>query len=108
MSPPPDPPTALGRYRQLSPTAGVHVSPLCLGAMSIGDKWNAHMGSMDKEVSFKLLDAFYGAGGNFIDTENMYQDETSEAFVGEWMESRGVRDQIVIATKESRLKIELH
>lgn len=39
--------------------------------MSIGDKWAAAgMGSMDKESSFKLLDAFYEAGGNFIDTAN--------------------------------------
>ena len=68
LAPAPPPPTALGRYRQLSPLAGVHVSPLCLGAMSIGDKWTEHMGSMDKESSFKLLDAFYEAGGNFIDT----------------------------------------
>ncbi len=69
-TPAPEPPTALGRYRQLSPIAGVHVSPLCLGAMSIGDKWNAFMGSMNKDESFNLLDAYYNAGGNFIDTAN--------------------------------------
>lgn len=67
--PAPPPPTSLGRHRQLSPTAGVHVSPICLGAMSIGDKWT-ELGHMDKESSFKLLDAFYEAGGNFIDTAN--------------------------------------
>jgi aryl-alcohol dehydrogenase-like predicted oxidoreductase len=38
--------------------------------MSIGDKWNRAMGSMDRESSFKLLDAFHEAGGNFIDTAN--------------------------------------
>ena len=39
--------------------------------MSIGDKWSEFgMGSMDKESSFKLLDAYYDAGGNFIDTAN--------------------------------------
>lgn len=39
--------------------------------MSIGDKWAAKgMGSMDKESSFKLLDAYFGLGGNFIDTAN--------------------------------------
>jgi aryl-alcohol dehydrogenase-like predicted oxidoreductase len=39
--------------------------------MSIGDKWAAAgMGAMDKESSFKLLDAFYELGGNFIDTAN--------------------------------------
>jgi len=97
---PPQPPTKLGRHRQLAPLAGVHVSPICLGAMSIGDKWGAvGMGQMDKESSFKLLDAFYNAGGNFIDTASNYQDETSEMFIGEWMEERGNRDQMVIATK---------
>lgn len=100
--PPADPPTKLGRHRQLAPLAGLHVSPICLGAMSIGDQWGAlGMGEMDKERSFKLLDAFYAAGGNFIDTANAYQDETSEMFLGEWMETRGVRDQMVVATKVS-------
>ncbi|KAI0752197.1 Aldo/keto reductase [Fomes fomentarius] len=94
------PKTKLGRHRQLSPTAGIHVSPICLGAMSIGDKWAQYgMGSMDKESSFKLLDAFYDAGGNFIDASSNYQDESSEEFIGEWMETRGIRDQMVIATK---------
>jgi aryl-alcohol dehydrogenase-like predicted oxidoreductase len=65
-----DPPTNLGRYRALSPSAGVHVSPLVLGGMSLGSKWSSGMGHMDKEASFKLLDAFYNAGGNFIDTAN--------------------------------------
>ena len=99
-APAPPPPTKLGLYRQLAHSAGVHVSPLCLGGMSIGDKWaDFGFGAMDKENSFKLLDAFYNAGGNFIDTANNYQDETSEQFIGEWMEQRGIRDQMVIATK---------
>ncbi|PIL23500.1 transporter [Ganoderma sinense ZZ0214-1] len=93
-------PTKLGRHRRLSDKAGIHVSPICLGGMSIGDKWAEYgMGAMDKASSFKLLDAFYDAGGNFIDTANNYQDESSEEFIGEWMETRGIRDQIVIATK---------
>ncbi|KAF8465894.1 Aldo/keto reductase [Gautieria morchelliformis] len=99
LQPPPPPLTKLGRYRILSPNAGVRVSPLQLGAASIGDKWSAALGSMDKDSSLKLLDAFYDAGGNFIDTANAYQDETSEQFLGEWMEKRGIRDQMVIATK---------
>ncbi|KAH7928467.1 Aldo/keto reductase [Leucogyrophana mollusca] len=100
FAPPPPPPTRLGRYRVLSPHAGVHVSPLALGAMSIGDKWHdLGMGAMDKASSVKLLDAFYDAGGNFIDTANNYQDESSEEIIGEWAEKRGIRDQLVIATK---------
>lgn len=67
FSAPPAPASALGVYRQLSPNAGIHVSPIQLGAMSIGDK-SAFLGDMSKEQSFKLLDAYYDAGGNFIDT----------------------------------------
>ncbi|KAF8901292.1 NADP-dependent oxidoreductase domain-containing protein [Mucidula mucida] len=99
--PAPPPPSKLGIYRVLSSRAGVRVSPLQLGAMSIGDKWNFFMGSMDKEASFKLLDAYFDLGGNFIDTANNYQDQTSEIFIGEWAEKRGIRDQLVIATKYS-------
>jgi len=54
---------------------------------------------MTKEESFALLDAFHAAGGNFIDTANNYQDEESETWLGEWMASRKIRDEIVIATK---------
>jgi len=57
------------------------------------------MGSMNKESSFKLLDAFVEAGGNFIDTANNYQDEQSETWIGEWMAKRKNREQMVIATK---------
>ncbi|KAG2138991.1 NADP-dependent oxidoreductase domain-containing protein [Suillus clintonianus] len=99
-APLPKPSSRLARYRALSPHASVHVSPLQLGAMSIGDKWEKYgMGSMDKKSSFKLLDAFYEAGGNFIDTANNYQDQSSEEIIGEWAEERGIRDQLVIATK---------
>ncbi|KAG1772398.1 NADP-dependent oxidoreductase domain-containing protein [Suillus occidentalis] len=98
----PKPPTKLGIYRTLSPTAGVHVSPLALGAMSIGDKWHQYgMGAMNKESSEKMLNAYFDAGGNFIDTANNYQDESSEEIIGEWAEKRGIRDQLVIATKYS-------
>lgn len=54
----------------MSPLAGVRVSPIQLGAMSVGDKWGSVFGEMDKESSFKLLDAYFDAGGNFIDTAN--------------------------------------
>lgn len=70
--PPPAPKTKLGRFRKLAPTAGLHVSPIQLGGMSIGDKWGEYgLGAMDKENSFKILDAYYEAGGNFIDTANV-------------------------------------
>ncbi|KAF5339647.1 hypothetical protein D9758_015583 [Tetrapyrgos nigripes] len=99
FQPHPKPPTSLGVLRILSSRAGVRVSPLVLGAASIGDKWNSFMGSMSKEDSFKLMDAYFEKGSNFIDTASNYQDETSEQFIGEWMEARNNRDQIVLATK---------
>ncbi|GFZ50406.1 oxidoreductase with NAD+ or NADP+ as acceptor [Saitozyma sp. JCM 24511] len=100
FGPAPEPQTELARYRILAPKAGVRVSPLCLGAMSLGDQWTGWMGSgLDATGSEKLLDAFYEAGGNFIDTSCNYQDEQSEMIIGEWMEKRGNRDEIVLATK---------
>lgn len=57
------------------------------------------MGVCDKESSFEILDHFYDNGGNFIDTANSYQNEESETWLGEWMEKRKNRDQIVLATK---------
>ncbi|KAI9442874.1 NADP-dependent oxidoreductase domain-containing protein [Lactarius psammicola] len=86
---PPPQASKLACYRTLSPLAGVRVSPICLGGMSIGDKWHEFgLGAMDKESSFKLLDAYFDLGGNFIDTANSYQDGTSEEFIGEWAEKR--------------------
>jgi aryl-alcohol dehydrogenase-like predicted oxidoreductase len=82
--------------------------------MSIGNAWKGWMGSLDKESAFKLLDKFYEQGGNFIDTSPNYQDEQSEQWIGEWMAERGVRDQIVLATKYTtnwqayKLKKQIH
>lgn len=67
--------------------------------MSIGQACSEGMGTMDKEQSFKLLDAFVEAGGNFIDTANNYQHEESEKWIGEWMAERKNRDRLIIATK---------
>ncbi|KAF5335265.1 hypothetical protein D9758_016231 [Tetrapyrgos nigripes] len=100
--PPEAPPSKLGIYRPLSPKAGVRVSPLVLGGASVGSSdsgWKSAWGDMDEEKSYKLLDKFYELGGNFIDTANSYQDETSEKIIGKWAEERGIRDQLFIATK---------
>ena len=71
FAPAPEPATRLGYYRKLGARAGIHVSPLCLGGMSIGDKWDQFgLGSMDNTSSFRLLDSYFDAGGNFIDTAN--------------------------------------
>ena len=67
--------------------------------MNFGDAWTGFVGECNKETSFEILDYFFDNGGNFIDTANNYQGEESEKWLGEWMESRRNRDQIVLATK---------
>jgi aryl-alcohol dehydrogenase-like predicted oxidoreductase len=93
------PKSALGRHRQLAPSASVRVSPLCLGTMTFGDVHNEKYGICSKETSFAILDHFYDNGGQFIDTANAYRDGQSEEWLGEWMKSRGNRDEIVLASK---------
>ncbi|CAI6333818.1 unnamed protein product [Periconia digitata] len=97
--PPPKPVSLLGRHRILAPTAGVKVSPICLGALNFGETWASALGECSKEQSFAMLDYFYSQGGNFIDTSVNYQEGESEQWLGEWMELRGKRDEMVIATK---------
>ncbi|KAL3472719.1 NADP-dependent oxidoreductase domain-containing protein [Aspergillus californicus] len=101
MSFPPLPPqkSLLDRHRVLSPSASVRVSPLCLGGMNFGDAWKNSFGECTKATAFEILDYFFSKGGNFIDTAINYQDGESETWIGEWMQSRGIRDQIVLATK---------
>jgi aryl-alcohol dehydrogenase-like predicted oxidoreductase len=94
---PPKPQTRMGYHRVLSPTAAVKVSPICLGGISLGNEWSELFGkSEDADI---LLDQFFECGRNFIDTSNIYNAENSERLIGEWMKKRGVRDQMVIATK---------
>jgi aryl-alcohol dehydrogenase-like predicted oxidoreductase len=66
--------------------------PLCLGGNVFG--WTA-----DAEQSFAVLDAFAAAGGNVVDTADIYAGTASETLIGEWMAARGNRDEIVVATK---------
>ncbi|NJD63542.1 MAG: aldo/keto reductase [Deltaproteobacteria bacterium] len=81
------------RYRLLG-KSGLRVSELCLGAMSFGQDWGW---GATKEESRRIFDAFLEAGGNFIDTANLYTNGTSEKFVGEFI--AGERTRIVLATK---------
>ena len=57
--------------------------------------------ALDKARAFEMLDAYFALGGNFVDTANGYQAGMSEAIVGEWLKTRGNRDQIVLSTKFS-------
>ena len=68
MNSSPPPKSLLGRHRVLAPTAAVHVSPICLGAMNFGNAYNEIFGECSKETAFEILDFFYEQGGNFIDT----------------------------------------
>ncbi|ORX37797.1 NADP-dependent oxidoreductase domain-containing protein [Kockovaella imperatae] len=99
QSRPPAPPTELGRLRVLSSTAGVRMSPLIFGGISVGTTWGEYTAVHDKDASFELLDGWAKAGGVSIDTANGYSDEQSETWIGDWMEARGNRDQMVICTK---------
>lgn len=79
-------------YRTLGST-GTVVSNQCLGTMTFGSE-------TDEKGSFEQLDRFVEAGGNFIDTANVYSGGESEAIIGRWLAARpGVRDKVVIATK---------
>jgi len=84
------------KYKLLG-KSGLKVSELCLGTMGFGtdNGWGA-----DKETSFGIMDAYAKAGGNFLDTANIYQKNTSEKIIGEFVSQRD-RDYFVIATKYS-------
>lgn len=89
----------LFRHRQLAPSASVRVSPLCLGAMTFGESHSERYGKCNKDTAFDILDYFYKKGGNFIDTASVYRNGDSEQWLGDWMASRGNRDEMVLATK---------
>ena len=80
------------KYRYLGKT-GLKVSELCLGAMTFGRENEA-----TEEESFQMMGRFVAAGGNFIDTANVYSNGISEEIVGRWLK-RQRRGDFVIATK---------
>lgn len=82
------------RYRLLG-NSGLRVSELCLGTMTFGEDWG-DMGA-NREESRRIFDAYCEAGGNFLDTANIYTNGTSEKFLGEFMGTE--RDRYVLATK---------
>jgi aryl-alcohol dehydrogenase-like predicted oxidoreductase len=77
-------------YRFLG-TTGIKVSELCLGAMTFGRE-------TDEQESHRILDRFVDAGGNFIDTADVYSRGASEEIIGRWLKDQR-RDDVVIATK---------
>ncbi|MEU1330952.1 aldo/keto reductase [Streptomyces sp. NPDC005865] len=86
-------------YLRTLGSSDLEVFPLSLGGNVFG--WTA-----DRAASFAVLDAYTAAGGNFIDTADVYsawvdgnQGGESETLVGEWLAERGNRSDVVIATK---------
>ncbi|EDY80808.1 oxidoreductase, aldo/keto reductase family [Verrucomicrobiia bacterium DG1235] len=80
---------------------GERVSEICLGCMLMGS-------TTSREESFRVMDDFLAAGGDFLDTANCYAwwvgdgafvGDESELVVGEWMKLRGARDKVFLATK---------
>lgn len=82
-------------YRTLG-RSGLRVSPLCLGTMTFGSDWGWGAGVAESRA---MLDAYLGAGGNFLDTANIYTKGHSEAILGDYFAERGGRDRAVLATK---------
>jgi aryl-alcohol dehydrogenase-like predicted oxidoreductase len=85
-------------YRRLG-KSGLFVHPIALGTMQFG--WSA-----DEETSYAVMDAFVEAGGNLIDTADIYSNwvpnnpgGVSEEIIGRWMKRRGNRERVLIATK---------
>jgi aryl-alcohol dehydrogenase-like predicted oxidoreductase len=77
-------------YRYLG-SSGLRVSDLCLGTMTFGNE-------ADEPTSHQLLDRFVDAGGNFVDTADVYAGGASEEIIGRWLKHRS-RDDLVVATK---------
>jgi aryl-alcohol dehydrogenase-like predicted oxidoreductase len=85
-------------YRNLG-RSGLKVAPICLGTMQFG--WTT-----DEATAATVLDAYVDAGGNFIDTADVYsrwaegnEGGVAEEIIGRWLRQRGGRDQLILATK---------
>ncbi|CAG8438870.1 5147_t:CDS:10 [Acaulospora morrowiae] len=74
--------------------SGLRVSPLCLGALTFGEKWGF---GVNFEESKEVFDHYFEQGGNFIDTANLYTGGDSERFLGQYIADK--RSQVVVATK---------
>jgi aryl-alcohol dehydrogenase-like predicted oxidoreductase len=83
------------KYKLLG-NSGLRVSELCLGTMTFGEDWGWGGSAQDARAMF---DAFAKAGGNFIDTANLYTNGSSEKIVGDLIGAD--RDRWVLATKYS-------
>jgi aryl-alcohol dehydrogenase-like predicted oxidoreductase len=76
--------------------SGLRVSPLCLGTMTFGTEWG--WGS-EESAAREIFDRYLAAGGNFIDTADLYTMGKSETMLGKFIADSKTRDRIVLATK---------
>mgnify|MGYP003694539833 CR=1 FL=1 len=88
---------AIDHYYTLG-RSGLRVSRLALGTMTFGTEWGW---GADKQTARAIFDHYVDAGGNFIDTADVYTQGTSETWLGEFIADRGLRDKVVLATKFS-------
>ena len=86
---------SLTRYSLLGRT-GLRVSPLCLGTMTFGTEWG--WGS-EEGPAREIFERYLEAGGNFIDTADMYTGGHSEEMLGKFIQETKSRDRVVLATK---------
>jgi len=83
-------------YRTLG-RSGLVVSPFSLGTMTFGAPgWGT-----SEAKSAEMLDTYIAAGGNFIDTADVYSDGASEEIIGRYIADRKLRDSLVVATKST-------
>ena len=84
----------LTAFRSLG-RSGLVVSSVALGTMTFGPgDWGA-----DEETSRAIFEAYRAAGGNFVDTADVYSGGESERLVGQFIRESGSRDEIVLSTK---------
>lgn len=87
------------KYRKLG-NSELMVSRVCLGCMGFGDKYSGqHTWTLDEEQSRKIIRYALDAGINFFDTAMVYQNGSSEAYLGHALSDFAKREEVVIATK---------
>ena len=85
---------SLSQYRTLG-RSGLSVSPIALGTMTFGtSRWGS-----GEEGSRAVFNAYVDAGGNFVDTADVYSSGRSEEMLGSFVAERALRDSIVLASK---------
>jgi aryl-alcohol dehydrogenase-like predicted oxidoreductase len=87
------------------PGTDLYASPLALGTDYFGS-------TVSRELSMQLMDAYHEAGGNVIDTAEIYAswipggEHQSEKVVGDWLRDRRIRDQVILSTKGAHPKLD--